>query len=127
VADADIERKNTLNLVYGRTFDGFMPIDIYGGAIRSQGGVGLRVKPLAKWAPMSRLELTAEAFNFSRTTPVAKANVNIGARVKVNNWSFVGAQVEDVYNTSYTNAYMQLTFRDDDIAYILGIVGLAKP
>ena len=124
---ADIERKNTLNLLYGRTFDGFMPIDIYGGAIRSQGGIGLRVKPLAKWSPLSRLELTAEAFNFSRDVPVSKADVNLGARVKINNWSFIGAQVEDVYNTSNTNAYMQLTFRDDDIAYILGLVGLAKP
>jgi len=127
INDGDIERKNTLNLVYGMTFDGFIPVDIYGGAMRSQGGVGLRVKPLGKWAPLSRLELTAEAYNFSRNVPVAKANVNLGARVKVNNWSFIGAQVEDVYNTSNTNAYMQLTFRDDDIAYILGIVGLAKP
>ena len=76
---------------------------------------------------MRRLELTAEAFDFSRTLPVAKVNANVGARVKLNNWAFIGAQMEDIYNTSNVNAYMKLEFRDDDIAYILGVVGLAKP
>lgn len=125
----DIETKNTFNLLYGIVFDtgAFMPIDLYAGAIRSKGGVGLRIKPLAKWAPLSRLELTGEAFDFSRTTPVSKANVNVGARIKVNNWAYIGARSEDIYNTSNVNAYVQLTFRDDDIAYILGVVGLARP
>jgi len=123
----DIETKNTLDLLYGRTFDGLIPVDIFGGAIRSEGGLGIRVKPLAHWAPLSRLELTAEAFNFARNVPVAKPDVILGARIKVNNWSYIGAQVEDIYNTSNLNAYLQLTFRDDDIAYILGLVGLARP
>lgn len=121
----DIETKNTLNFLVGKTFDN-VPVDLYAGAIRSKGGVGMRVKPLWKWEPWRRLEITGEAYDFSRSVPVSKAKVNVGGRIKINNWSFIGAQVEDLYDTANVNAFYNLQFRDDDIAYILGLVGLAQ-
>ena len=53
--------------------------------------------------------------------------MNIGANIEVTKWAYVGAQVEDPYYESNINSYLNLVFRDDDIAYILGLVGLAKP
>ncbi|MHB9154548.1 MAG: MlaD family protein [Endomicrobiales bacterium] len=118
----DPEPANTFNLLAGKQFG---PVQIYAGVIRSKGGIGTRIKPLWKWHPWSRLEVTAEGYNFFRETPVAKPKVNAGARMEVTKWGFVGIQLEDLYYASSPNLYMNLVFRDDDIAYILGLVGLA--
>ncbi|HBU69035.1 MAG TPA: hypothetical protein DEE98_01480 [Elusimicrobia bacterium] len=120
----DPEEQTTFNFLLGKTFGA---ATVYGGAIRSKGGVGVKVKPLWKWDPWRRLEVKAEAYHFSRNTPVSKPKVNIGGQVEVTKWASFGAQVEDVYSESSVNTYMNLQFKDDDIAYVLGIVGLAKP
>ncbi|MBN1824119.1 MAG: MCE family protein [Endomicrobiales bacterium] len=120
----DPEDRNTINALVGREWEF---AQVYGGVIRSKGGVGGSVKPFYKWNYLSRLEFTAEGYDFGRDVPVAKAKVNLGARVKLANWAYVGAQNEDVYDINNTNVYGNLVIRDDDIAYILGLVGLAKP
>ncbi len=120
----DPEEKNTLNFYLGKQNS---IVQYYAGVIRSKGGVGVKVRPGWKWSPWNRLEVTAEGYDFGRKTPVAKARVNIGGRVQITKWGFLGAQVEDIYNVSSVNTYMNVAFRDDDIAYILGLVGLAKP
>jgi phospholipid/cholesterol/gamma-HCH transport system substrate-binding protein len=123
-AAADIEEANTINFLLGKQFG---PTQLYGGVIRSKGGLGMTVKPFWKWSPLNRLEMTAEAYDFGRKRPTAKAKVNVGARARVTEWGYVGVQAEDVYYATAVNAYVNLNFRDDDIAYILGLVGLAKP
>lgn len=120
----DPEELNTLNLQIGKDFG---PVLMYAGMIRSKGGVGGKLKPFWKWQPLSRLEFTAEGYNFFREKPVARPSVNAGARMQITSWGAVGVQVEDLYYASSTNLYANFTFRDDDIAYILGLVGLAKP
>ena len=124
VVTTDPEKINTINLMLGKRWK---QAEIYGGIMRSKGGLGVRVKPFWQFEPWRRVEITAEGYDFSRKAPVVKANVNVGARIQVLPWAFVGAQVEDTYNTSNVNTYVNLVARDDDIAYLLGLVGLAKP
>jgi phospholipid/cholesterol/gamma-HCH transport system substrate-binding protein len=120
----DIEELNTFNLLVGRHFG---PAQVYAGVIRSKGGIGAKLKPFWKWNPLSRLELTAEGYNFFRERPIARPKINVGARTQISEWAAVGAQFEDLYYSTNLNVYMNLSFRDDDIAYILGLVGLARP
>jgi phospholipid/cholesterol/gamma-HCH transport system substrate-binding protein len=119
----DPEENNTGNLLIGQQFG---PAQIYAGVIRSSGGFGTRVRPLWKWNPWRRLEVVAEAYDFFRVDPVAKPRINMGARVEVTPWAYVGAQYEDPYAHSSWNATFNLVLRDENIAYILGLIGLAR-
>ncbi len=119
----DVEDKNTFNLLIGKEFGRGQ---VYAGAIRSKGGFGGRLAPFAS-EPLRRMQVTADFYDFGREAPVAKAQVNTGVRMELARWAFIGAQVEDVYYKSSLNAYFNVVIRDDDIAYILGVVGLAKP
>jgi phospholipid/cholesterol/gamma-HCH transport system substrate-binding protein len=121
---SDPEEKNTIDLLLGREFG---PVAIYGGAMRSCSGVGVKVKPLWKWDPWRRLEMTAEAYHFSRRTPVRRPKVNAGAKVAITKWGYLGAQFEDLYADTSLNTYLNLSFKDEDIGYMLGLIGLAKP
>ena len=119
----DIEDKNTIDAQIGGRF----PLgDFYLGAIRSKAGVGMKIKPLWKWDPWKRLEFTADIYDFSRVTPVPRPQINTGIRIGLTKWLYLGSQLEDLYYQSATNTYANLVIRDDDIAYLLGIVGLGK-
>ncbi|MCX5781870.1 MAG: MlaD family protein [Elusimicrobia bacterium] len=119
-----IEEQNTFNFLLGKKYD---MAELYVGAIRSKAGFGMKIKPLWKWEPWRRLEVTADVYHLSRKTPVTKANINTGLRVQLAKWLYVGSQVEDIYYQSDINTYANVVIRDDDIAYILGLVGLARP
>jgi hypothetical protein len=99
----------------------------YVGAIRSQAGFGARVRPFWNWEPLRKLEITADFYNFGRSAPVGKAQVNTGVQYPVTRWLYLGVRAEDIYYTSNINTYANVVVRDDDIAYILGLVGLARP
>jgi hypothetical protein len=77
------------------------------------------------------VELEAEAYNFGRDEVVRGVAmkgpvVNVGARVNaLTPWLWIGGQVEDVGERKNFNANMNLSFRDEDIAYVLGLAGLA--
>ncbi|MFC1501516.1 MlaD family protein [Elusimicrobiota bacterium] len=120
----DTETKNTIDFLIGKDFG---PAKLYAGAIRSKAGFGASIKPLWKWEPWRRLEITADAYHFRRTDPVARPKINVGAKVQVAKWAYVGSKVEDVYSEPSVNTYGNIVIADDDIAYILGLVGLAKP
>ncbi len=119
----NIEEKNTIDAQIG----GRWPVgDFYLGAIRSKVGVGMKVTPFYKWEPWKRLGITAEIFNFSRQTPVEDPQVNAGISIELARWLYLGSNVEDLYYRSATNTYVKAVIRDDDIAYLLGIVGLGR-
>jgi phospholipid/cholesterol/gamma-HCH transport system substrate-binding protein len=121
--DPGEERMNTITAELGKDFG---PFTLHGGVIRSQGGVGLAVRPI------NRVELTGDAYYFSRKksdkysngydTPVYDA----GGRFSLTKWLKVGGQVEDIKGDKNFNTYMNLIFEDDDIAYLLGFIGLAR-
>jgi hypothetical protein len=52
--------------------------------------------------------------------------VDVTAGMRVSRWGVVGLRVEDAAYATSVNAYTHVEFRDDDIAYILGLVGLAR-
>jgi phospholipid/cholesterol/gamma-HCH transport system substrate-binding protein len=126
----DIERRNTVTAVMGHDFG---PLTLYGGVIRSAGGAGLRFRPLfmsEKWN--RRFELEGEAYNFTRDEVVQGIAMegpiyNAGARFLIDDpWLWLGAQVEDIKERKNLNANVNITFKDEDIAYLLGFVGLAR-
>lgn len=129
---ADIERRNTVSALMGRDFG---PVTLYGGVIRSAGGVGARVRPLPAASGWSRrVELEAEGYDFGRDEVIQGVKMdspvyNLGARVAVVQWPaqvWLGARVEDAAERKNVNAHLNVSFKDEDIGYLLGLVGLAK-
>lgn len=127
---SDLERRNTFTGVLGHDFG---PVTLYGGVIRSAGGGGVKIRPL----PVStgwnkRVELEAEAYNFGRDETYQGQTFdspvyNVGARVKaIDPWLWVGAQVEDVAERKNLNVNANLMFRDEDLAFLLAFIGLAR-
>jgi len=120
----DPEERNNLDFHVGRV----KPYgSIYGGIVRSQGGVGFTVKPFYKWAPWNRFEFYAEGYDFFRTEPSHSPNVTAGARANVYKFINAGAQVEDITYEKNLNVYVNLLMKDEDIGYLLGLIGLARP
>lgn len=123
------ERKNRITAVMGADWGAFTG---YAGAIRSDGGVGLNFRPLwfsPKWN--RRLELTAEAMDFSRDRVVNgdkldRAFVALGGHFAVQRWLWIGARVEDVLERAAFMAYTNIVFRDEDLAYLLGFASVAR-
>jgi virulence factor Mce-like protein len=126
----DVERKNRVTAVMGYDFG---PTTLYGGVIRSRGGAGVKIRPLPasnRWN--KRVELEAEAYDFGRNDAYQgytfdKPVYNAGARVKVvEPWLWMGAQVEDIAVRRNLNLNANLVFRDEDFAFLLAFIGLAR-
>lgn len=128
--EADLERKNTITAVMGQDFG---PFTFYAGALRSAGGVGARWRPLPKSSGWNRrVELEAEAYNFGRDEVVRgvvmdKPVYNAGLRVNaVAPWVWIGGGVEDMAARKNFNANVNILFKDEDIAFLLGLVNIAR-
>lgn len=123
------ERKNRITAVMGADWG---PFTGYAGAIRSDGGVGLNFRPLwwsKEWN--RRLELTAEASDFSRERVVKGRRIegtvyNVGGRVALTRWLWVGARGEDLGERGAFMGYTNIVFRDEDLAYLLGFASFAR-
>lgn len=120
----DSQKMNTINVLLGRQWG---VLDGYAGLMRSRAGVGMKVRPLRKTEPWSRVEVVAEGFDFQRGAPYNTPFYNVGARVQVTKWGYLGAQQEDISGANHSIVYGSVLLRDDDIAYLLGLVGLARP
>ncbi|MBI4396822.1 MAG: MCE family protein [Elusimicrobia bacterium] len=126
---SDLEKKNTVTGVMGRDFG---PFTLYGGAIRSSGGAGIRYRPFRSEEWSRRFELEAEAYDIPRDEVIQGRRLdspvyNAGARVTLADpWLWLGGRVEDIAERRNLNAYLNITFKDEDIAYLLGFVGLAR-
>lgn len=123
-SDTDREKINTFNLqLGGEVLPGFI---LHGGIIRSCGGVGFRWQPLREYNFGKKFELEAFGYDFARKNP-AKPNINVGGRFSPTPWLVVGVREEDISGSGNLNGYLNLNVADDDIAYLLGLIGLAKP
>lgn len=127
---SDLERRNTLTAVMGHEFG---PLTLYGGVIRSAGGAGVKVRPLPPSTGWNRrLELEGEIYDIGRSETVQgntfdQPVINLGARVKaIDPWLWLGAQVEDVVERKNVVVNANLMFRDEDLAFLLGLIGLAR-
>jgi phospholipid/cholesterol/gamma-HCH transport system substrate-binding protein len=112
------EKNNTVSIGIGGTF--YDKITVYGGLIRSYGGVGMRLFPLGYKSKL--LEFGVETYNFSksRSTP----QLDLSAKLKLTRWFYIGTRFEDVATESKVNTMLNITFEDEDIAYLLGLIGL---
>ncbi|MBK8576565.1 MAG: MCE family protein [Elusimicrobia bacterium] len=126
----DVERKNRVTAVMGYDFG---PVTLYGGVLRSRGGGGVKIRPLPASSGWNRrVELEAEAYDFGRDEAYQgytfdKPVYNAGARVKViEPWLWLGGQVEDIAVRRNLNLNANVMFRDEDFAFLLAFIGLAR-
>jgi phospholipid/cholesterol/gamma-HCH transport system substrate-binding protein len=112
------EKNNTVSIGIGGTF--YDKITVYGGLIRSYGGVGMRLFPLGYKSKL--LEFGVETYNFSKSRSAPQ--VDLSAKLKLTRWLYIGTRCEDVATESKVNTMLNITFEDEDIAYLLGLIGL---
>ncbi len=85
--DSEGDRINALTIKAGKKFGDFV---VFGGAIRSSGGIGLN------WLYKSKLKLQTEMFEFSRKNPWW----NLSSRLKLVKFLSVGVAYEDILDRS---------------------------
>jgi hypothetical protein len=78
-----------------------------------------------------RFELSAEVSDVSRDRVVQgrhldKAFAAAGAHLAVTKWLWLGARVEDIFERSSFQAYLNIIFRDQDLGYIFGLASVAR-
>ncbi len=113
------EKNNTISIGIGGTF--YDRITVYGGLIRSYGGFGIKLFPLGYKSKL--LEFGFETYNFS---DLQTLQMDLSAKLKLTKWLYLGTRCEDIANTSSINTMLNITFEDEDIAYLLGLIGLTR-
>lgn len=126
----DYERTNTVTALLGRHWGSVTGAV---GVIKSRAGAEARYRPFqdTELTGLNRLELYGQGFDFGRDAVIkgrrfTNPNYTAGARVKVNDWMTVGAEADDIAETTNLNGIVNVSFEDKDIAYILGFVSFAR-
>lgn len=115
-----VEKNNTFSLgIGGNFYENFL---VYGGLIRSSGGVGLKIFPFGYKPKL--LEFGTEIYNFSKTKDWPE--IDISLKLRLAKWLYVGSRYEDVKYKQALNASLNVSFEDEDIAYLFGLIGLAR-
>jgi phospholipid/cholesterol/gamma-HCH transport system substrate-binding protein len=123
------ERKNRILAVLGHDFG---PFTGYVGAIQSRGGGGLNFRPFfmsPKWN--RRFEIGAEVSDFTRDNTVNgerldSALVSANAHFAVTEWLWLGVRAQDLLERTAFQSYLNIVFRDQDLAYLFGFASLSK-
>jgi len=118
--ETSFEKNNTFSIGLGGTL--YNRFTIYGGLIRSYGGIGIKLFPLGYKSKL--LEFGLETYNFSTTR--SSPQVDIALKLKLARWLYLGARYEDVAVNDILNTSLNITFEDEDIAYLLGLIGLTR-
>lgn len=114
------EKYNSFSIGLGGSF--YDIVAVYGGFIKSYAGIGVKLFPLGYKSKL--LEFSAEAFNFSRVT--TSLQMDLEMKLRLTRWLYLGVRYEDVSLSEVLNAYLNITFEDEDIAYLLGLIGLSR-
>ncbi len=129
-SSADFERTNTIYAVMGHHWG---PVTGAVGVIESRAGLELRYRPFqdTEVPVLNRLELLGQGFDFGRDAIIKgrhfeNPNYTAGARFKVSRNVTIGAQAEDIAETTDLHGLVNVTFEDKDIAYLLGFVSFAR-
>ena len=128
--DNEFERKN-LNKIDALMGFRSENLEVYGGVMRSKGGVGFGWSPFNKiYANKRILYIDAKAIFRTETAKKNdhdrdKLNVIIGARLGIFSWLYAGVQIEDTLTRTSVTPYIKLKVTDDDIAGLFGVVGIA--
>jgi len=98
-ADSGDQRVNSISVKVGKNFG---PFSLYGGIIRSTGGFGG-----VFWPIKERIEIGAEIFRLSRK----RAWLNTGAKLRINDWCYLGINGEDILNQGTVNSSIGIILR----------------
>jgi phospholipid/cholesterol/gamma-HCH transport system substrate-binding protein len=119
-ASGYVEKNNTFSLGIGGSFyDRFV---LYGGLIRSTGGFGVRIFPFGY--KLKLLEIGTEVYNFSKTRDWP--GIDLSLRLRLAKWLYIGSRYEDIQYSKAMNASLNISFEDEDVAYLFGLIGLAR-
>jgi phospholipid/cholesterol/gamma-HCH transport system substrate-binding protein len=99
--------------------------EIYGGMMRTNAGAGIGYAPFgdmrASYVP---LQFNIDAFNFDD----AKRNhfqLNMRAQFGITRWLYAGVAYEDIWERPSFMPYLRLVIKDEDIASLFGVAGVA--
>ncbi len=102
--------------------------EVYGGAIRSTGGLGVGYSPLNPIAgTFRRLYFNLDVFEMGRlvTNKENKINVTAGARLGIFKWLYAGVQAENITQAVSWTPYVKVKITDQDIASLFGVASIA--
>jgi phospholipid/cholesterol/gamma-HCH transport system substrate-binding protein len=119
--DIGDQKTNSVTALVGTGVNNF---SFYGGAIKSTAGGGVGYKML-----QDKVKLNADIYRFGRKTTDNKDEspaLDVTAALKITKWGSVGVGAEDVLVKPGFTTTVRLAFEDDDIAYLLGLVGLTS-
>lgn len=122
------EKMNKLDALIGFRSENF---EIYGGALRSKGGIGIGWSPFNKiYSSYRKLYFNVEGLFRTETADPNdpdrdKPNVIIGTRLGIFNWCYVGVQVEDTLTRTTFVPYIKIKITDEDLAALFGVAGIA--
>lgn len=127
---SDANRRGT-DFTQPNRVDGLMgwergPFDVAVGAIRSAGGARVTLTPFYKDSFGKRFSVVAQAYDFGRNRTInsrkfTHPEYDFGIMGRINKWFGVGGRVEDVQETKRGMVWGNVTFEDQDIAYLFGM------
>ncbi len=103
------------------------PFDVAAGVIHSAGGARVTVTPFWKHPFGKRFSFMAQGYDFGRDRIVESKRFDspiydFGALAKINRYFGIGARVEDVKETKRYQTWANVSFEDQDVAYLFGMV-----
>jgi len=97
--DSDDQKINSITVNVGKNLGLF---SLYGGVIRSSGGIGG-----AFWPIKDRVEIGVEVFRFSKE----RAWLNAGTKFRINDWCYLGINGEDILNQGTVNSSIGIVLK----------------
>ena len=101
-------------------------LEVYGGAIRSTGGIGAGFSPYNPIADKYRkLYFNVEIFDTNSQTTDKKPNITAGARLGIFHWLYAGVQAEHITSNTSWMPYIKVKIMDQDISSLFGVAAIA--
>lgn len=119
----DYETMNTIDAQLGWELKGF---DLYAGALRGTGGVGVKYRPFYADPKWDRFRFLFEAADFSRRRVIKGRSFDAprydaGVEFILNRYVAAGVRVNDLAEVKRVNYTAHVMFEDKDISYLLGL------
>ena len=117
--DAGDQKYNSFTALIEKDFG---KTTLHGGVIKSSGGVGL------KYAYNKKVGAGLDAYRFNRENNVGKKVPWVDPYIYYSfvKWAKVKVGYNDVLEKSSVSASVDITIKDEDIAYLFGLVGLSR-
>jgi phospholipid/cholesterol/gamma-HCH transport system substrate-binding protein len=101
--------------------------DVAVGVLRSGGGARVKVRPFAGQPLLGRVSLIGQAYDFGRNRIIEgkrfdKPEYDAAVQVQVQKHVAIGGRVEDIAMVPRYQSWLHVSFEDQDIAYLLGMI-----